>query len=148
MHVDKTPRSLWQLSARFRASITVYPKAGAAYELTIEAPSGLHTDPKALWSVVGPIGRHLEASIIHDYLYMAWTDFRDKAVKRDRDFADTVFLAGMKVSKVRRRWLIYAVVHSPIGWAVFRKKPYTLKERIDDWLPHLAAGHGRGTAPP
>ena len=147
VHTDKTPRSLWQLSDRFRARMTVHSKAGEPLPLTIEAPRGLYTDlasvPKALWWVVGPIGSHLEASIIHDYLYMAWTDFRATAPKRDHDFADTVFLAGMKVSKVRRRWLIYAVVHSPIGWAVFRKKPYTLKERMDEWLPHLAAGHGR-----
>ena len=100
--------------------------------------------PAVLWSLVGPIGRHLEASIIHDYLYMAWTDFQAKAVKRDWDFADSVFLAATKVSKVRRRRLIHAVVHSPIGWAVFRKKTYTLKERMDEWRPHLAAGHGRG----
>ena len=150
VHVNKTPRSLWQLSAPFRARFTVQPKVGEPYPLTIEAPRGLYTDlasvPKALWWVVGPIGPHLEASILHDYLYMAWTDFRATAIKRDRDFADTMFLAGMKVSNVRRRRLIYAVVHSPIGWAVFRKKPYTLKERMEDWLPHLAPSHGRDTA--
>jgi hypothetical protein len=129
VHVDKNPRSLWQLSAQFRARMTLHPKNGEAYPLTIKAPRGLYTDlasvPDALWSIVGPIGRHLEASIIHDYLYMAWTDFRAKAVKRDWDFADDVLLAGMKVSKVRKRRIIYAVVHSPIGWAVFRKKPYS-----------------------
>lgn len=147
VHVDKTPRSLWQLSANFRVSMTVHPKAGDPYPLTIKAPRGLYTDlasvPDALWSIVGPIGRHLEAAIVHDYLYMAWTDFRARAVPRDWDFADEVLRAGMKVSKVGKRKLIYAVVHSPIGWAVFRKKPYTLKERMEDWLPHLAAGHGR-----
>ncbi len=149
VHVKKTPESLWQLSANFRARMTVHPKNGAPYPLTIRAPRGLYTDlasvPQAVWNIVGPIGRHLEASIIHDYLYMAWTDFRNKAVQHDRDFADEVFLAGMKVSKVRpvQRTLIYAAVQSKIGWAVFKKKSYTLKERMDDWLPHLAAGHGR-----
>ena len=49
----------------------------------------------------------------------------------------------MKVSRVSKRNLIHAVVQSPIGWAVFRKKSYTLKERMEDWLPQLAAGHGR-----
>lgn len=146
VHVKKTPQSLWQLSANFRVRMTVHPKEGDPYWLTIKAPRGLYTDlasvPDALWSIVGPIGPHLEASIIHDYLYMAWTDFRTKAVRRDWDFADAVFLAGLKVSKVRKRTLIYVVVHS-LGWAVFRKKPYTLKERMEDWLPHLAAGHAR-----
>lgn len=88
VHTDKTPRSLWQLSANFRVRMTAHPEDGEPYALTIEAPRGLHTDlasvPKALWWVVGPIGRHLEASIIHDYLYMAWTDFRATAMKRDR----------------------------------------------------------------
>ena len=107
VHVNKTPRSLWQLSARFRARMTVHLDNGMAFPLTIKAPRGLYTDlasvPDALWSIVGPIGRHLEASILHDYLYMAWTDFRAKAVKRDWDFADGVLRAGMKVSKVRKR---------------------------------------------
>lgn len=147
VHVNKTPKSLWQLSANFRARMTVHPKDDDAYSLTIKAPRGLYTDlasvPDPLWSIVGPIGRHLEASIIHDYLYMAWTDFRAKAKRRDWDFADDVFAAGMKVSKVHKRKLIYNVVHSPIGWLVFRRKPFTLKERMEDWLPHLAAGHGR-----
>lgn len=113
--------------------------------MAFKAPRGLHTDlasvPKALWWVVGPIGSHLEASVIHDYLYMAWTDFREEAQRQDWDFADTVFLAGMKVSMVCKRRLIHAVVRSPIGWAAFRKKPYTLKERMEDWLPQLAADH-------
>jgi len=147
VHVDKTPKSLWQLSANFRVSMTVHPKQGAPYPLTIKAPRGLYTDlasvPKLLWPIVGPIGPHLEAAIVHDYLYMAWTDFRPKAEKRDWDFADEVFYAGMKASKVYKRKIIYLAVHSPIGWAVFRKKRYTLKERMEDWLPLLAASHGR-----
>jgi len=149
LHGAKNSDSLWQLSANFRAKMTVHPKNGAAYSLTIKAPRGLYTDlasvPKAFWQIVGPIGRHLEASVLHDYLYMAWTDFRGKAVRRDQDFADEMFLAGMKVSRVRplHRTLIHAAVHSPVGWAVFRKKDYTLKKRMDTWLPHLAAGHGR-----
>ena len=149
IHTEKEPKSLWQLAANFRARMTVHPKDGAPYTLTVKAPRGLFTDlssvPKALWQIVGPIGRHLEASIVHDYLYMAWTDYRAKASRRDWDFADELFLVGMKVSKVPvfQRKLIYAAVHSPIGWTVFRRKHYTLKERMDEWRPHLAAGHGR-----
>ena len=149
VHVDKPPKSLWQLAARFRVRMTVHPTDGDPYPLTIEAPRGLHTDlasvPDALWSIVGPIGPHLEASVVHDYLYMAWTDFRTRPAERDWDFADAVFLAGMAVSKVSRfqRELIHTVVHSPIGWSVFRKKTYTLKERMEDWLPHLDTGHRR-----
>ena len=147
VHVNKTPKSLWQLSANFRARMTVHPEEGDPYSLTIKAPRGLYTDlssvPDLLWSIIGPIGPHLEASIIHDYLYMAWTDFRSKAERQDWDFADKVFREGLKVSNVRRRRLIYMAVHNEIGWRVFKKKRYTLKERMEEWLPHLAAGHGR-----
>lgn len=147
VHVNKTPRSLWQLSADFRARMTIHPKGANPYALTIKAPKGLYTDlasvPSALWGIVGPIGPHLEASILHDYLYMAWTDFRRRASRQDWDFADDVFLAGLKKSKAPKRTLIYSVVHSPIGWRVFRTKTYTLKNRINAWLPHLSAGHGR-----
>ena len=146
-HVKKPPLSLWQLSANFRAHMRVHPKNGDAYSLTIRAPRGLVTDlasvPKQLWAIVGPIGTHLEASIIHDYLYMAWTDFRGTAVKRDWDFADEVFGTGLKASRVRKRKLIHFAVRT-FGWPVFKNKPDTLKKRMGVWLPMLAQGHGRG----
>lgn len=149
VHVKKVPESLWQLAADFRARMKVHPVQGAARQITLTAPRGMFTDlasvPEVFWTIVGPIGPHLEASIIHDYLYMAWTDFRAKAVKRDWEFADEVLLAGMKVSGVKpsTRTLIYAAVHSIVGWTVFEKKTWTLKTRMDDWLPLLAADHGR-----
>ena len=151
IHVDKTPASLWQLSADFRASMTVHPVNGSPYPLTIKAPRGMFTDlssvPKLLWSLIGPIGPHLEASILHDYLYMGWTDFRTKARRQDWVFADTMFLAGMKTSKVKERTLIFGAVHSTVGWSVFKKKSYTLKERMDEWLPLLKKDHGRDDPP-
>ena len=71
-NIKKKPESLWQLSANFRARMTVHPEDGASYTLTVKAPRGLYTDlssvPQELWALVGPIGRHLEASILHDYL--------------------------------------------------------------------------------
>ena len=42
-----------------------------------------------------------------------------------------------------QRSLIYIAVHSCIGWGVFRAKPYSLKQRMDGWLPHLDPGHDR-----
>ncbi len=151
VHLDKTPRSLWQLSASFHVRMIVHPKAGNPYPLMIRAPRGLYTNlasvPKLLWAIVWPIGRHLEASIIHDYLYMSWTDFRTTASRRDWKFADKVFKAGMKASKVYRRGLIYRAVHSPIGWRVFKRKSYTLKNRMEAWLPHLDTEHNRHDQP-
>ncbi len=145
--LTQTPKHpLWQLTSPFRARMILHPKAGRPYRLTIKAPRGLYTDlssvPEPLWSFVGPIGPHLEASILHDYLYLAWTDFRETASKRDWNFADAVFLAGMRASRVPKRRLIHAVVHSPIGWSAFRKRHSTLKQRMDEWLPHLSAQRG------
>lgn len=147
VHVDKVPRSLWQLASDFRVRMTIHPRAGDPYPLTIVAPRGMYTDlasvPQAFWWIVGPIGRHLEASIVHDYLYMAWTDFRAEPLRRDWKFADCVFDAGLKASRVCRRRLLVLVVRSPIGWAVFRRKPYSLKDRMAAWLPALAENHAR-----
>ncbi|MEM7123033.1 MAG: DUF1353 domain-containing protein [Pseudomonadota bacterium] len=146
VHVQKTPESLWQLAGDFRARMRVHLKDGTSYDLTLTAPRGMYTDlasvPQALWLFIGPIGSHLEASIIHDYLYMAWTDYRDEARKRDWDFADSVFLAGLKVSKTSTRVPIYLAVRL-MGWFVFRAKSYTLKERMNEWLPLLAPSHQR-----
>ena len=150
VHVHKPPESLWQLAADFRVSMTVVPSDGAAYPLTLLAPRGLCTDlssvPQPFWSFLGPIGAHLEVSIVHDYLYMAWTDFReeDEVRRRDWDFADTLFRVGMKASGVGgiKRALAYRAVRM-FGWPVFRAKSYTLANRMADWLPLLDAGHGR-----
>ena len=75
---------------------------------TITVPKGLLTDlasvPRVARSFAGRVGRHLEASIVHDWLYGAHAG--------SREFADKVFLAGMKAAKVPRlqRWLIYRAV--------------------------------------
>ena len=149
VHLDKPPTSQWQLAADFGASMTVHPKEGEAYTLTVTAPRGLYTDlssvPRPLWIFVGPIGPHTEISILHDYLYMAWTDYRDTPSRQDWGFADKMFLTGLKVSGVGwlQRSLMYLSVHSCIGWSVFRTKPYSLKERMNGWLPHLEPGHER-----
>lgn len=149
VHVDMVPKSLWQLAGDFRARLTIRPKQGAEQTVIVTAPRGMFTDlasvPKIFWSFIGPIGPHLEASILHDYLYMAWTDFRDTASQEDWNFADAVLMAGMEVSKVKPsdRTFIYTAVHSPIGWNVFAAKKWTLKTRMEAWLPLLEDEHTR-----
>ena len=153
VHVDKVPKSLWQVSEDFRVTMKVHTKKTRSKELEINdwditVPQGMFTDlasvPGALWSIVGPIGEHLEASIVHDYLYMAWTDFRKKPLKRDWNFADDVFMTGMEVSGVSffQRNLIFTAVRLA-GWEVFETKNYTLEERMNEWLPLLDSTHGR-----
>ena len=154
VHLDKPPRSLWQLSEDFSASMTIHPAEGAPYPLTITAPRGLYTDlasiPPPFWSFIGPIGNHLEISILHDYLYMAWTDYRETATREDWCFADKLFAVGLKTSGANRlkHTVMYLIVHSCIGRGVFKAKSYTLKERMNGWLPHLETGHGREGAKP
>jgi len=144
-----TTDSLWQLAKDFKTRCTVKLNDGAEKSVTLTAPRGLFTDlssvPDTLWSLVGPIGKHLEASVIHDYLYMAWTDYRDKALRRDWRFANEVMMAGMKKSRVSRkdRTLIAVAIKSEIAWNMFRKKPYTLQNRMNQWLANLAPGHQR-----
>ncbi len=77
--------------------------------ITIHVPEGYVTDfasvPRWAWSVVGPIGRHARAAVIHDFCYsQRWAG--------DRKWADEVFYEAMKESGVVwwRRWLIYRAV--------------------------------------
>lgn len=73
------------------------------WEITV--PRGLYTDlvsvPTLLRGIVGRVGRHLEAGIVHDYLYVAWADIEDRGPrKEDKNFADMVMFSAMKAAKV------------------------------------------------
>lgn len=98
--------------------------AGATYWFPITVPAGLKTDLSSVpwWGrwYVGRVGPHLEASIIHDWLYVAWQHEGIKATEQRRKFADDVILAAMKEANVdcRRRWVIYKAV-SWFGWSAF-----------------------------
>ena len=79
----------------------------------ILVPRGFLTDlstaPRLARALVSRVGPHLEASVVHDWLYVAWQHEGIKATDEIRLFADDVFLAAMKAAKVKswRRWLIY-----------------------------------------
>jgi hypothetical protein len=145
----ETSDSLWQLAADFSVRFELELADGSKKKLELTAPRGMYTDlasvPKLAWSAIGPIGAHLEASIVHDYLFMAWTDYRNKARRVDFDFANGIFAAGLFASKVPTvdRVLILAAVSTSFAWRVFAAKPYTFEERMNGWLPNLAAGHKR-----
>ena len=143
------PDSWWQLSADFRVSMILRERGAPpdqAFVHEITAPRGMYTDlssvPPSLWSIVGPIGRHLEASIVHDYLYMAWTDFRplDQPSRQDRRFADDVLLAGMLATEGMDPELARDTIYRTVrlaGWWVFKEKDYRLSERMEVWLGDL-----------
>ena len=72
---------------------------------SITVPRGMLTDlasvPRFARGLIGRVGPHLEASIVHDFLYIAWQDLPGRgAHDRDRAFADELFSVGMKQAKV------------------------------------------------
>lgn len=101
-------------------AVAIIERGGEEKRFDIRIPKGLLTDlssvpPWGRW-LVSRVGPHLEASIVHDWLYVAWQ--HEKIEKSDlteemRGFADDVFRAAMRTAKVRswRAWLIYEAVH-------------------------------------
>ncbi len=94
---------------------------------SITVPKGMLTDlasvPSVARSIVGRVGPHLEASIVHDFLYIAWQDLADHgARKADRRFADELFRVAMEEAKVccLKKLLILLAVKL-IGWFVYKK---------------------------
>ncbi len=82
-----------------------YEVDGVKTYLTI--PRGMLTDlasvPRAARWIVGRVGLHLEASIVHDFLYVAWQLLPGgKARREDYDFANAVLYAGMDAADVPR----------------------------------------------
>ncbi len=85
----------------------------------ITVPRGMLTDlssvPSVARSVIGRVGPHLEASIVHDFLYIAWQDVDGRGPRdEDREFADKLMRVAMEEAGVRgwKRFLIYNVVRS------------------------------------
>ena len=72
-------------------------------------PAGFHTDgastPRAVWSIVPPFGRYLEAAVVHDYFYRNRTSLTRKAA--DRLFINMMEHAGVPWWK--RKSMYFAV---------------------------------------
>lgn len=145
----KSPKnSDWQLVEDYAVEIDIdYNDASGKPKKEcwrIVAPKGLYTDLTSVpafgrW-IVAKVGPQLEASIIHDYLYMKWTDAHLKKPRcSDWVFADEVLRAGMKnltdFSGFQRFVVNFAV--GTAGWWVFRQKEHRLADLMTDWVPHL-----------
>ena len=69
---------------------------------SIRAPRGTLTDlssaPRLLRPFVGRVGPHLEATVVHDYLYVGWQVFNLTPTDDMRLFSDKVMLAAMLAS--------------------------------------------------
>lgn len=108
---------------------------GEVNKRTIKVPRGMLTDlsssPRAAWALVAPVGPHLEASIVHDFLYIAWQDLGRQPQSNDWLFADNVMQAGMVEAGVEKSQIvmIYAALRG-FGWPVY-KKPDPLPRYIE-----------------
>lgn len=141
------PGSDWQLAESYTVEIDIdYDRSGELRRETwrITAPRGLYTDLSSIpafgrW-IVSKVGPHLEASIVHDYLYMKWTDAR-LGERRFCDwvFADEVLRAGMRgladMTRFERFVVNFAV--GTAGWLFFWRKKERLSEQLARWQPHL-----------
>lgn len=97
---------------------------------SVTVPRGMLTDlasvPAAARSIIGRVGPHLEASIVHDYLYVAWQLFDGREPRKvDYRFANEVMYAGMR--KADCSWLQRTAVRVAFGapgisWGVFKSR--------------------------
>jgi hypothetical protein len=66
---------------------------------SVTAPMGLVTDfasvPKLFWSLIGPIGTHSKAAIVHDFMYLCLGPPGAREYRARRSFADRLFYAMM-----------------------------------------------------
>ena len=105
------------LAEPYESAVTVRPEGGGeAFDLAVSVPAGLLTDLSSVprWGrwLVGRVGPHLEASIVHDWLYVAWQVEGLEPTGTMRKFADDVFLAAMRKAGVgsTMSWLIHRAV--------------------------------------
>jgi len=111
---DKEKDAEYILGEEYRVS---YKLDGQGREIRV--PRGMLTDLSsaptfASLAGIGRVGPHLEASIVHDFLYIAWQylDPEREARSDDRRFADKLFRVAMKETSVLpfRRGVIYQAV--------------------------------------
>lgn len=92
-------------------------------------PEGMLTDlasvPRLARWFIGRVGPHLEAAIIHDFLFIAWQDIEDYTpLREDFRFANEVMHQAMKSAGVPgwKRWLIKQAISSGVAWSVYKER--------------------------
>jgi hypothetical protein len=69
--------------------------------------------PRAAWPFINRVGPHLEVSIVHDFLYIAWQDVPGYSARReDRKFSDELMLLGMRQANLS--WLKRNAIYSAV----------------------------------
>ena len=92
----------------------------------IVVPSGMLTDltsvPSLARPLIGRVGEHLEAAIVHDFLFIAWQDIDGyEPTVGDFRFSNELMLQAMKAAGVSwwRRNAIFAAVSTFVGRQIF-----------------------------
>ncbi|QHQ35821.1 DUF1353 domain-containing protein [Algicella marina] len=88
-----------------------YRMVGEVRARIVEVPAGFVTDlstvPWPLRMLIGPVGRHLEAAVVHDYMVLHSDGAGETARRR---FADGLMLAQMTEAECWLRWPIYVAL--------------------------------------
>lgn len=98
---------------------------GKGREVTV--PKGFLSDGVSVLGNNEGTRRFLEASIVHDYLYVAWqfleAPHERKPAKWDQQFADKLFYRALLESNVDSgtAWLMYKAVRS-FGWSQYKER--------------------------
>ena len=124
-------------------------------EETITVPSGTLTDlasvPWLFHWYVGRVGPHLEAAIVHDYLYVAWQFHGEspspERMKEMRRFADDLMLAAMQAAGMGcKAQLIYRAIRCGGRGVFFGRNPEPLVLDLRA-LPKQVSGPPEGASP-
>ncbi len=132
--LGRDPRTLYVRKGREASYVTLEPYRveyrvdGEPTSLTV--PAGMLTDltsvPRIVRNIIGRVGPHLEAAIVHDFLYIAWQLIpRREARKQDWRFANEVMFAGLRAAGVNmfQRGLIQAALRPSVAsWLVYRSR--------------------------
>ena len=108
--------ALYALGHAYGCQVHLKGSDGIPYRHPIAVPTHFLTDlasvPRLARPIIGRVGPHLEASIVHDWLYSAWQVESRQPNEDMRRFCDATFLEAMKRAGVSRlkRWLIYRAV--------------------------------------
>ncbi len=106
----------------YKVSLTV---DGKRFDIVV--PKGMTTDlasvPKIFRNIVGRVGPHLEACIVHDWLYIAWQLQDREPRKDDWRWANKVLYAGLEAANVKKfhqTAIRVAMETAGISWGVFK----------------------------
>lgn len=111
----------------------------------LEVPRGMLTDltsvPRPFRWLVERVGPHLEAAIVHDFLFVAWQETGRGARRQDWLFANRVMVAGMRAAKIRPWicWIIALALSTGFSWRIYSTpKPLPRYIKLDGDDPAIS----------